>query len=112
MPISTWIRRPDYSRLSRSGRRREMPSAASNRLQQVMDRRQHGDATSVFSPHRFLWNGLGAIARVGLALFLSTGLACALGLYAGLPADSPTFVQACGCFFTWCLILLLASEST
>ena len=116
--MNVWITHPvGGSRSSVAGRpqtargRREMLPTPSNAVHLVEDRRQDRHATSVAPPHPFLRSGLGAFARVGLALFLSAGFACALGLYAGLPADNPKMSRACACFFSWCLLLLSAGAS-
>ena len=48
---------------------------------------------------------LGEIAQVGLALFLTAGLAVALSVFAGRSAIDPGPLQACAFFFAWCVIL-------
>jgi hypothetical protein len=44
-------------------------------------------------------------ASVGLALFVTAGLAAALGLYTGLTLSSPHLISACEGFFLWSLAL-------
>jgi hypothetical protein len=66
-------------------------------------------AKSVVSSQPFVRGGLVVFAKVGLALFLTAGFACALELYAGVGADNPKVSRACVYFLSWCSILLLVT---
>lgn len=49
---------------------------------------------------------LGIVARVGLALLITAGLASALALHAGLAMLSPNMIRACEGIFLWTLALV------
>jgi hypothetical protein len=46
---------------------------------------------------------------VGLALFLTAGLAVALSLFAGRSAFDPGPLRACALFFAWCVMLFMSA---
>ncbi len=46
------------------------------------------------------------VARLGFSLFITTGLAAGLGLYAGMNTASPNGIEACGAVFLWTLVLI------
>ena len=56
-----------------------------------------------------LGRGLGVVARVGLALFVTTGFAAGLNLYTSLSPSDPDLFRVCGGVFFWSLALVSAS---
>jgi hypothetical protein len=46
------------------------------------------------------------VARLGLSLFITAGVAAGLGCYTGMTLDSPNLVRACEGVFFWVLALI------
>jgi hypothetical protein len=52
---------------------------------------------------------LGVVARVGLALFVTTGFAAGLNLHTSLSPSDPQMIRVCEAVFFWSLALVSAS---